>query len=202
MCNICGNETIKLKINNISYDFCNNCYFLAKDRLNYLSEIKEKERYLNHNNDTLDYYHFQESFFESIKEYIGSNVLDFGCGKDQVLINVLKNNKVNATGYDYYFLPNKYDINSFDTVIIEEVIEHLKNPIETLKSLINRNNPSFKIIIKTELFSDVNSLNNWWYLRDSTHIGFYHQKTFEKIAEILNLKILFSNKKNIIILAL
>ncbi len=44
---------------------------------------------------------------------------------------------------------------------------------------------------------DLTLFQNWWYRRDPTHIAFYSPITFEKIAEQLNLEIMYHNNKRI-----
>ena len=46
---------------------------------------------------------------------------------------------------------------------------------------------------------DTYLFKKWWYKRDPTHISFYTMETFQKIAGILNLKILKTDERNICI---
>jgi hypothetical protein len=51
------------------------------------------------------------------------------------------------------------------------------------------------LFIKEEI-----DFQDWWYRRDPTHVTFYHQDTFEHIAECFGLEVVKSNDKNIILL--
>jgi hypothetical protein len=100
-----------------------------------------------------------------------------------------------------YFYPEiNYKNTKYDSIILEEVIEHLKDPISALKDLILLLNDNGRLIIRTNLITDKINLNNWWYLRDITHISFFEFKTFETICELLTLKIIYCNSKDLIIL--
>ena len=92
------------------------------------------------------------------------------------------------------------DIEKYDTIILEEVIEHLKEPLEDLMRLSLILNDAGKLIIRTRLFNEETDLPNWWYLRDQTHICFFSYQTFKKICELLNLRIIYCNDVDLIIL--
>ena len=56
------------------------------------------------------------------------------------------------------------------------------------------------IIIRTR-FIPINIFEgNWWYLRDITHISFFDLKTFLYLCEHFNLKIIYCNDKDLIVL--
>ena len=40
----------------------------------------------------------------------------------------------------------------------------------------------------------------WFYIRDKTHISFYNRRTFEVIADMLNLKIIYTDNHRYITL--
>ena len=42
----------------------------------------------------------------------------------------------------------------------------------------------------TSLYDDNTDFNNWYYLRDATHISFYCKETFDYIAQKYDFKIL------------
>lgn len=61
-------------------------------------------------------------------------------------------------------------------------------------------NDSGNLIIRTRLLNEDTDLSNWWYLRDQTHVCFFSYQTFEKICELLNLRIIYCNDVDLIIL--
>ena len=202
MCKICGLPSNELILNKISYEKCPGCNFLAKKDSFIVSSEKEFERYQNHeNDDSSGYRDYQTRFYEMIKDFLGECVLDYGCGNNHILSNILNEYGINSNYYDLYFYPEiNYKNTKYDSIILEEVIEHLKDPISVLKDLILLLNDNGRLIIRTNLITDKIDLNNWWYLRDITHISFFEFKTFETICELLSLKIIYCNSKDLIIL--
>lgn len=195
MCKICKKPTINIQIGKNFYESCATCGFLAK--LNYLSEEKELARYLLHDNDLNEgYLKYQKAFLAEIGNFLGNKVLDFGCGESHLLASL-----IGSDYYDKYFYPNLNIYNNiYDTIIMEEVIEHLKDPILELEKLNQILIEGGKIIVRTQLLKPEINLNNWWYLRDQTHISFYQLKTFEVICELFNYKIIYCNDCDLIIL--
>ena len=202
MCKICKNETIVKQIGKIMYHYCEKCGFLSKDEDHILSSEDELLRYQQHNNNTNDsYVKYQENFYKEIAPFLGENVLDFGCGDNHVLADIINKNNKKSDYYDLYFYPNKnYKKHLYDAIILEEVIEHLKDPIDIINQLISNLKVGGKFIIRTMMIPTDVFTSNWWYLRDSTHISFFDIKTFETICELLDLKIIYFNDKDLIIL--
>ena len=104
-------------------------------------------------------------------------------------------------GYDFYredqFCENlfaeHFDLedssqDEFEMVTAFEVFEHFVNPIEELKKILNY---SSSVFCTTTLYPLQNNLteSRWDYLAPETgqHIAFYHQKTFEFLADKFNL---------------
>lgn len=202
MCKICKNETVIKEIGKIKYNYCLNCGFLCKEDSFVLNCDEEFARYKKHNNDyNIDYVKYQEKFFHEISGFLGNKALDFGCGNHHILADIINQNNINCNYYDLYFYPDKnYEKHLYDAIILEEVIEHIKDPLPLLKHLVTFLNDSGKLIIRTLLIPSDIFDKNWWYLRDSTHISFFDLKTFLFICDYLKLKIIYFNDKDLIIL--
>ena len=197
MCKICKKNSINIQLGKLCYAVCDECCFLEKKSNHYLSDELEMKRYQLHDNDgNVEYINYQKKFAEEIKVFLGNKILDFGCGESHTLATIL-----NASFYDKFFYPNPKALESkYDTIILEEVIEHLKEPLEDLMRLSLILNDAGKLIIRTRLFNEETDLPNWWYLRDQTHICFFSYQTFKKICELLNLRIIYCNDVDLIIL--
>ena len=201
MCKICGSLTKNITINKIKYEFCESCGFLAKTEEFVLLPKDEYERYLYHNNsDNEGYVKYQENFFNEIRDFLGQKVLDYGCGANHILADILFKNNYNPMYYDLYFYPNEdYEKHHYDAIILEEVIEHLNQPMDVLSKLISLLNENGKLIIRTNLIPENVFVGKWWYLRDATHISFFDIKTFEIICNLLPISIIYCNDKDLII---
>jgi SAM-dependent methyltransferase len=90
-----------------------------------------------------------------------ANVLDFGCGNG-MLIKDLKDAGIKCTGYDKFNpkfkkLPKK---ETFDIVIMVEVIEHLNEPFAELDLI-------YKSLVKGGVVMIETSFSDWLTLEDS-----------------------------------
>ncbi len=208
-CNICSSETelIKNIKNNTNYFFCKECDFIFIDKNKILPENLEKNRYLKHNN-TFDNIGYVEKFKNLINKYVIcyknniKDILDFGCGYEPVLAKLLKENGFLVDIYDKYFSPEKVFLNKkYDLITLIEVIEHFKEPLLELMNLKKHLNKNGFFIIET-LFhpGDKVKFLKWWYKEDLTHVSFFTLKTFKKIVELLNMRIVDNNDKDICIL--
>ena len=208
-CKICSSKTVRIENNknNKVYYNCINCDYIFINGKLINSSDKEKLRYLKHNNsfEDINYVEMLRSF---IKEYIKfdqdkiNKILDFGCGPIPVLAKLLEDKGFNVDVYDKYFFPhNDYLKKKYDLITLIEVIEHLKNPIKELTQLKKHLNKNGFFIIKTLFHPGNNDIFlKWWYKEDFTHISFFSQKTFKIISELLNMKLLTINNKDLCIL--
>lgn len=202
MCKICKNKTIDKAIKNINYHFCPFCGFLAKDDSVILDSDKEFERYQKHdNNDNMGYVKYQEDFYQMIKDYLGKNVLDYGCGNGHILANIINKNEHVCSYYDLYFYPKEnIEKSLYNAIILEEVVEHLKDPVLVLSNVIKFLDSNGNLIIRTRFIPSNVFDSDWWYLRDTTHISFFDIKTFEYLSKVFGLEIIYCNDKDLIIL--
>ena len=156
---------------------------------------KEKQEYLHHNNtpENEGYVAMFKDFIEKCIDPYQDKIkaaLDFGCGPGPVLAGLLKEKGFEVDIYDKYFAPEKiFENKKYDLITSTEVLEHLADPLETLKTLKNHLNKNGILAIMT-LFHPNNEegFKKWWYRRDSTHISFYRPKTFEILAKMLEMK--------------
>jgi SAM-dependent methyltransferase len=124
-------------------------------------------------------------------------VLDFGCGNG-VLVKFLRERGIETLGVDpvsaecdvkryIYRALSDLPEQKFDAIAAIEVFEHLKRPVDTLSELMPFLDEGGFIFITTALTN--RSLPNprvfpyWVYQKDPAHVGFFHEKTLEWIAE-------------------
>jgi len=210
----------------INYYFCPHCEFLFLDEAHVLPAEREKAEYLTHNN-TLENKGYVDMFLNLVRKAVSPfqssmaqgvslSALDFGSGPgDCVLAHVLKKEfGYRVDPYDIYFSPAKiYEGKQYHLITCTEVIEHLKKPLEILKILKNHLKPG-GILLITTLFHPIKGFlpggelegeevfQKWWYRRDVTHICFFRPKTFQYLAAMLGMDILFCTQPNTITLTL
>jgi len=175
---------------------------------------QQQNRYLSHNNTLEDtgYVDILKTFIDKSITSFQPNIktaLDFGSGPGPILSQLLRDIGYETDIYDFYFAPEKVYIDkTYDLITCTEVLEHLKNPLETMKMLKDHLNPGGIFAVMT-LFHPVYDLSSteeqlpcekvfeaWWYRRDPTHISFFRPETFYYIAKSLGLTILMMDQKN------
>ena len=204
-CKICSGETNQLLDVQFEhmYFYCKTCHFVFIEDKHYVSFETEKEIYELHENslDDKGYVTYLENYINEgvspfIKEGLG---LDFGSGPEPALATLLKKRGYEMDIYDRHYA-NNIDIweKKYDFITSTEVIEHFHDPMDTLNRMVSILKPGGILSVMTLfLMDDLSLFQNWWYRRDPTHIAFYSPITFEKIAEQLNLEIIYHNNKRI-----
>lgn len=191
----CNFEMVDRIYNNIEYYLCPNCGYLRKKKLPTSDE--ELNRYNKHVCDD-NYLLYMNRVYDNIKKYIyGNKILDYGCGKIHALSDILKNNGFDSYYYDLYY----YDIDipfGMDTIILIEVFEHiadLKGILIKLKKHLNNNG---RIIIQTVVVPK--NPNNFWYLRDITHVSFPSVRSMEILGDICGFDVIYDSERSLFIL--
>ena len=210
-CIICCQKTHLIKDDKYSdiYYKCPRCEAIFLQRDHILDKKMEKTEYDRHEN-TMDNNGYVNSFRELIDKYIieftgdlkGKKILDFGCGPNPVLSEILKKYEADVVHYDPYFFKDiSFKSEQFDIVVSTEVFEHLSNPYNELKLIKDLLKKDSFLIIKTQFHNmKDDDFLTWWYRRDPTHIIFYTSKTFEYMAKKTGFVIMFSDNEEIIVL--
>jgi len=187
-CLLChgNNSGLILERDSRSFYQCRQCDLVFVDPKHWLSPEKEKARYLEHNNDVSDpdYRGFVTPLIEAIESKCakGSTGLDFGAGTGPVLSVMLQERNYQVETYDPYFWPNENLLKaSFDFVCTSEVVEHFYRPNQEFALLKDLLKGKGWLGIMTHLRDEKTDLQNWYYLKDPTHVVFYSPKTFEWI---------------------
>lgn len=127
------------------------------------------------------------------------SVLDYGCGPEPVLAELLKREGFTCDIYDPYFFP-AFPEGSFDLVISTEVFEHLRDIRAELHRIIKLLKPAGYLAVMTSMHDNVGDFENWWYKSDPTHICFFGARTFEWLAKEFGFGIIYNDGKNFVIL--
>ncbi len=189
---------------------CEVCNLIFVPPRFFLPKEDEIQRYLEHENsiDNLGYVQMFQKKINLLKLYCpnAKKILDFGCGYEPVLQELLIKEGYDSEVYDIHFFPALPKKNFFDIVISTETFEHFQNPQKELNLIYGLLKPKSFCAIMTKLYPQQNKepnleeFNNWYYKRDLTHICFYSLQTFQWIANNLNMEIIYNNGQDFVIL--
>jgi hypothetical protein len=192
ICPLCHHEKTNLfeKVQDRTYYECQLCSLVFVPREELISFQLEKERYENHQNseENSDYIKYLAAIAEKISSKVpkGSTGLDFGCGKSLLMEKILVQQGFSVSSYDLFFHPNQNALEKkYDFILLSEVIEHLRDPYEELRKINGLLKPNGSLIIKTKLLTkEIIDFKNWFYRRDITHIQFFSENSFLKLAQL------------------
>ena len=208
ICIVCKNqEAVDFKnIKQKRYWKCSYCEAIFLDKEFYLSSNDEYKHYLTHNNDVNDprYKKFLSNLMLPLIERIKLNSigLDYGCGPGPALSLMLREKGYQMFNYDPFFHPKKSNLlKKYDFISCSETVEHFHNPFDEFTRFNKLLNYGGIIGIMTNFHSKENIFENWYYIKDPTHVVFYSKNTFLIIAkmfkwdcEFLNNNLVFFKK--------
>ncbi len=204
-CKICGGLTRKFydKQFDNDYFYCEACEFISRDEETIISPEEEKSKYDGHNNtyENEGYVNMFRGFLDgTVMPFVtdGKEGLDFGSGPGPVLSQLLtREYGYDMTIYDLFYAPDKaYENKQYDLLTCTEVVEHLRNPLDYFKHFKSLVKPGGVIGIMTLWHPKDDAIFcDWHYRRDVTHISFFTPKTMAKIAELLDIELLYCDKK-------
>lgn len=197
-CPVCGSHisrTLQDQKNARVYLLCDNCRYIFLQPENHLSTEEQKRRYLRHRNSLEEegYINFLSSFLQRVViPHIerGAHVLDYGSGPVPAFSWLLDTNGYRVDSFDPFFFPDtSWEKETYRAAIMIEVLEHLSNPVGTLKNLRDRIAPGGYICIRSSLHDENPShFATWWYRQDPTHVSFFSITTIEYLSTALGLR--------------
>ena len=193
ICIVCKNqEAVDFKnIKQKRYWKCSYCEAIFLDKEFYLSSNDEYKHYLTHNNDVNDprYKKFLSNLMLPLIERIKLNSigLDYGCGPGPALSLMLREKGYQMFNYDPFFHSKKRNLlKKYDFICCTETVEHFHNPFGEFTRFNELLNNNGTIGIMTNFHSEQDIFENWYYIKDPTHVVFYNKKTFQIIAKIFD----------------
>lgn len=162
---------------------------------------------------SLHQYHASESKngdilrFKIIAAYCKGNVLDVGCGRGDLRDYLTKVDINSYLGLDtngavslygsIYALPFKE--NSFDTIVMSEVLEHLEHPADALRELVRVSRDRVIITVPNpwninQILSVIVHNHN---LIEPDHITLFGDNEIERLCKRVNLKIALKERSNL-----
>ncbi len=188
-CILCQNNSKEYKtIKGIIYLQCENCKSVFKHPNHYISKKAEKKRYLEHNNDIEDlrYQEFVSPIVNGITQFFSHDLqgLDFGSGTGPVIKKLLNDKGYQMALYDPFFHPNTRVLKqAYSFIACCEVIEHFHHPNKEFNLLKNLLLPNGKLFCMTELIPKNIPFEDWYYIKDPTHVFFYTEESLKWIQE-------------------
>jgi hypothetical protein len=163
---------------------------------------EERERYEQHQNTIHNqgYIAFLNTAVDAALPFLSSGMagLDFGCGPNPVLSELLKQQYLHCSNYDPFFFPVKPDTD-FDFIFATECLEHFHHPEREISYLVSLLRKNGILTIMTSLWNDDNAFKDWHYLRDKTHVSIFNFKTIEYMAQTFDLEVLNTDRKRFVV---
>jgi 2-polyprenyl-3-methyl-5-hydroxy-6-metoxy-1,4-benzoquinol methylase len=207
-CPLCIKPLISFyhKKTNITYYFCKPCEYIFKDSTYHQSLEKQKERYSLHQNneDSEGYRDYFKRFLDFTLPLVFDvkTALDFGCGRTSLLASMLEEKSISCEYYDPIYHPSTLDKNKkYSLIVSTEVFEHLHQPKEVFKYLIDKLDEGGYLAIQTEFHpNNIEDFKKWYYPQDPTHIVFFTQKSFQILASMYSSVVVSDNGKNMVLI--
>lgn len=180
-----------------TYYWCAACDYIYLDPGMRIPPQLERARYEEHNNSLEEpgYVAFLQRFLDSaVLPFLlpGMKVLDYGCGPQPVLSELLKRQGYGVDAYDPFFFPTP-PAGRYDVITCTEVVEHVFDPRSLWAGFAELLVPGGMLCVMTRLHSGIEQFADWWYRRDATHVGFYSHRTLSSVAELFPFDLVQSN---------
>lgn len=191
-CSVCGAAGPQplMNVKGVDYWRCNTCMATIMDPGQWLSAEIEYEQYLRHENSPADggYRKFLSRLTTPLLKNLapGQNGLDYGCGPEPVLAQMLTEKGQNMSSFDPFFFPDQELLSGqYDFITCTETIEHFHNPGKEFHLFESMLKPGGWLALMTCFQTDDTRFSSWHYRRDPTHVVFYRETTLRHIARIL-----------------
>lgn len=125
--------------------------------------------------------------------------LNFGRVVDQVILNYIESEGHQLLQFDPFMAPNHQLLKQeYDFITCYQVFEHFKRPAREWALLVRMLKPNAWLCINTKLLISDDFFAKWHHKNNLTHVSFYQKKTFEYLANISNLSLLFISNELIL----
>jgi SAM-dependent methyltransferase len=188
ICPVCGAAAKAfIEITDNRYWRCPACEATFLDPAQFLSRDLEKSRYLLHENDPDDeqYRRFLNRLAAPLLERLppSQEGLDYGCGPGPALARMMEEAGYVMAVYDPFFFPDRKVLDrTYDFIVCTEAAEHFHHPAEEFARLNTLLRPGGWLGVMTCFQTDDAAFATWQYRRDDTHVVFYCEHTFRRLA--------------------
>lgn len=178
---------------------CPVCDLLYVPARFHLGADEEKKQYGKHRNDLKDR-GYAEHLGAMARELnacaTAGRLLDYGSGPVAAFADLMERAGWRADIYDPYFSPATSGLrSSYDFITCIEVAEHFRVPRRSWDDLFGRLAPGGRAFVMTQLRDFAPGLEEWYYLRDITHVAFYSRDCLRWIAGRWGLQVEFPSRQ-------
>ncbi len=172
-----------------AYFQCPQCFLVFADRTTLLTAEQEKAQYDLHQNQLDDpgYRQFLSRLALPLLRSLSSEQntgLDFGCGPGPLLAQMLTEAGKQMQVWDPFYAPEQEALQKkYHFISCTEAIEHFISPAKEWQIWQDLLLPQGVLALMTKRYTDQHSFSSWHYKNDPTHISFFHQRTFEFLAQ-------------------
>jgi len=163
-----------------------------------LAEKAEYELHTNHPGD-LGYRKFLNKVTTPVLHWLNgrevneTKLLDFGAGPGPTISVILGEAGWSMTNYDPFFCPDQAALqHQYDLITATEVVEHFHQPGASWSHMRGLLAEKGQLVIMTQCFDDYETpekFQKWGYIREESHVAFYHTQTMGWIAEHYELRL-------------
>ncbi|GAB2621543.1 methyltransferase domain-containing protein [Belliella aquatica] len=165
--------------------------------------LGEKKHYLLHQNGPQHdgYVSFLKRAIDPIETHLLPNLqaLDFGCGPGPAINYILQSYQISCDNYDPFFFPEGIKEKSYDFIFATECVEHFFHPNQEFEKILGLLKVGGYLSMMTEIHPGLNKINDWYYIKDATHVSLYSEKTFMWIALKYKLKLEYTDQKRVVV---
>jgi SAM-dependent methyltransferase len=205
ICPLCNGNSLSIVENAFKESYlCNDCNLIFVNPELRLDEVEEKSRYSFHQNRISDqgYVDFLNQVISPTLKFIDGSMigLDYGCGPNPVLSELIKQHNIECDFYDPYFFP-KIDLQKrYDFIFATECFEHFFSPQKEMETIFKLLKPNGILAIMTEFWTSTEDFSHWYYPKDPTHVSFYNLESFDFICKHYGLQTIFCDEKRVVLM--
>ena len=191
ICPVCETPDVRFfaEVNRRDYWRCGHCLATFLDPAQLPAPEIERAEYLLHRNDAED-----EGYRRFLRQLAGPLLerlppaqwgLDYGCGPGPALAAMLREAGHRVALFDPLFFNDPQVLTRrYDFVTCTEVVEHFHRPADAFRQLDRLLRPGGWLAVMTCFQTDDARFAAWHYRRDPTHVVFYREETFRRLARI------------------
>lgn len=195
-CPLCGNSGKKTTVHGPDKRrslLCPDCGLIFVEPGQFLSRSREKARYQQHRNsiDDAGYVRFLEQVLQPLLPHLTPCMrgLDYGCGPNPVLADLVRRHGLRCAIYDPLFADRPLHP-PYDFLFCTECFEHFRVPARDIARICALLKPGGWLGIMTELWTSPGHFSTWAYARDPTHVAFFHERTLHFLCQVFPLELI------------